>query len=74
MYHLNSPFTFSDQVLGPELMIFPSVFLTEWWPPIHFDSPPAHDQEDCFQFPGFRPGNWEILCEHNRKNTGRGRR
>lgn len=70
MYHLNSQSTLSEQVLGPEPMIFPCVFSTEWWPPIHFKIPLVHDQEGCFHFPGFRPGNWEILYKHSRKTGG----
>lgn len=70
MHHLNSQSTFSDQVLSSDPTIFPCVFLTEWWPPIHFDSPLVHDQGGCFQFSGLRPGSWEILYEHNRKTDG----
>lgn len=50
MHHLNSQSTFSNQVLGPEPVIFPSVFLTKWWPPIHFDSHLCVIKKAAFSF------------------------
>lgn len=72
MHHLNSQSTFSNQVLSPDPMIFPSVFLTEWWPRINFDSPLVHDQEGCFHFPGLRKLGDLVWAQQ--KNRGRGRR